>query len=474
MTYARILKSIFAAMAMVVLLAATAQAKVLDTSTPDVIRMVVGKSTIISTEKAVSRVTLASEAIVTMVVISPTQIYLTAKELGSTTMTLWTGKDVSAVYDVVVTPDVTRLKRMIHEILPNESNVQVLSSGDSITLSGYVSNTSSLASVLSLAEAEAPEKVVNLLSVDGIHQVMLEVRVAEMSRSVTKRFGFNFAAIGNNFTIYSIINNLTRYNAQDDLFEVTDNINMTGTYRSGNITIHGMLDALKANGLVRMLAEPNLTCVSGEAAEFLVGGEVPIPMPGALGNVYIDYKPFGIGLRFTATVLSSGRINLQVNPEVSELDYSKSVSISGYEIPTISTRRANTVVELGDGQSFVIAGLISDSLKENVNKFPGLGEMPVLGPLFSSNDFSSNKTELVVLVTAHLAKPVDMTNQTLPTDGFKEPTDREFYLFGLMEGSRDDDEPAPGSGTMKKTAPADTVVRPESGFDGDFGHQWPE
>lgn len=233
MTYARILKSIFAAMAMVVLLAATAQAKVLDTSTPDVIRMVVGKSTIISTEKAVSRVTLASEAIVTMVVISPTQIYLTAKELGSTTMTLWTGKDVSAVYDVVVTPDVTRLKRMIHEILPNESNVQVLSSGDSITLSGYVSNTSSLASVLSLAEAEAPEKVVNLLSVDGIHQVMLEVRVAEMSRSVTKRFGFNFAAIGNNFTIYSIINNLTRYNAQDDLFEVTDNINMTGTYRSG-------------------------------------------------------------------------------------------------------------------------------------------------------------------------------------------------------------------------------------------------
>ncbi|BDQ38578.1 pilus assembly protein CpaC [Pseudodesulfovibrio nedwellii] len=441
--------------------------------TTDVIKLTLGKSLVIDTDFKVSRVSLASDTLVSIVVLSPRQIYLTGNELGSTTLTLWSNGNVADVFDVTVTPNMTHLKRMIHEVMPNEKNIKVLTSGESVTLAGHVSNTSNLSSVLALAEAAAPDKVVNLLTVDGIQQVMLEVRVAEMSRSVTKRLGVNFAAIGSNFSIYSIINNLTKFNAEDSVFELTDNITFDGAYRTGSTTIFGMIDALKANGLVRMLAEPNLTCVSGESAEFLVGGEVPIPMPGPLGNVAIDYKPFGIGLKFTATVMSSGLINLQVNPEVSELDYSKSVSVSGYEIPTISTRRANTVVELGDGQSFVIAGLISDSLKENSNKFPGLGEVPVLGMLFSSKDFTSNKTELVVLVTAHLAKPVDMASQTLPTDGFKEPSDSEFYLFGLMEGMGGSDT-TKVAGASSGAAEPGTVVRPESGFDGEFGHAWPQ
>ena len=459
--------------ALVLLAASVAWAGVVKSDRPASIAMIVGESRVISTDKPVSRISLGSDVICSIVVISPKQIYLTANSIGSTTLTFWTGDQVSEIYDVVVDPDTTRLKRMIHELLPGEENIRVLTNGNTITLSGQVSNATNLSSVVSLAEAAAPNRVVNLLAVDGIQQVMLEVRVAEMSRSVTKRLGINFAAIGSNFSIYSIINNLTSYNASDNVYELTDNINFTGAYRSGNTTVFGMIDALKANGLVRMLAEPNLTCVSGESAEFLVGGEVPIPMPGSLGTVGIDYKPFGIGLKFTATVLSSGRINLQVNPEVSELDYSKAISVSGYEIPTISTRRANTVVELGDGQSFAIAGLISDSLKENSSKFPGLGEVPVLGTLFSSKDFASNKTELVVLVTAHLAKPVDMASQTLPTDGFHEPDDKEFYLFGLLEGQGG----SSGSGTTRTTsggaADPGTVIRPESGFDGEFGHSWP-
>jgi pilus assembly protein CpaC len=195
-------------------------------------------------------------------------------------------------------------------------------------------------------------------------------------------------------------------------------------------------------------------------------------MPGALGNISIDYKPYGIGLKFTATVMGSGMINLQVNPEVSELDYSKAVSVSGYQIPTISTRRANTVIQLADGQSFVIAGLISDVTKENIQKFPMLGDIPVLGSLFSSKEFASNKTELVVLVTAHLAKPVDMANQTLPTDGFKEPDDSEFYLMGLLEGSGKKQNKSPHVKNSEVAEPG-TVVRPETGFDGEFGHSWP-
>ncbi|MBI9079971.1 MAG: type II and III secretion system protein family protein [Pseudodesulfovibrio sp.] len=463
---------IMAAICLAFLAAFPFQALSMDSEVPEVIRMVVGKSSILNTDVRVSRVSLASDKVASIVVISPRQIYLSAMELGSTTLTLWSGNAVAAVYDVVVMPDVTRLKRMIHEILPDEKNVKVLSSGDSITLSGYVSSTSSLSSVLSLAKAEADDKVVNLLKVDGIHQVMLEVRVAEMSRAVTKRLGINFAAIGSNFSIYSIINNLTSYNADDNVFELTENINFTGSYQTGTTSIFGMIDALKANGLVRMLAEPNLTCVSGESAEFLVGGEVPIPMPGALGTLGIEFKPFGVGLKFTPLVMSSGLINLQVNPEVSELDYSRSLSVSGYEIPTISTRRASTVVEMADGQSFIIAGLISDTLKENSHKFPGLGEIPVLGALFSSKDFSSSKTELVIIVTARLAKPVDMENQTLPTDGFKEPDDAEFYLLGLQEGARKTTVASnPGKGGAAQPG---TVVGPETGFDGEFGHSWPK
>ncbi|MBG0788975.1 MAG: type II and III secretion system protein family protein [Desulfovibrionaceae bacterium] len=449
-----------------------AHAAVSQTAAPEEIRLVVGKSTVINTEYKVNRVSLGSDTVVSIVILSPNQIYLTGNELGSTTLTLWTGNEVSDVFDIVVTPDVTHLKRLIHEVMPEENNLKILSTGDSVTLSGYVSNTTNLASVLALAEAAAPDKVVNLLSVDGIQQVMLEVRVAEMSRSVTKRLGINLVATFSNFSVYSIINNLTSYNAKDNVYEMTEKINLTGQYRSGSTSFLGMIDALKANGLVRMLAEPNLTCVSGESAEFLVGGEVPIPMPGALGNVTIDYKPYGIGLRFTATVMSSGRINLQVNPEVSELDYSRTVAVRGYEVPTISTRRANTVVELGDGQTFIIAGLISDSMKDNIHRFPGIGDIPILGTLFSSKEYESNKTELMVMVTAHLAKPADKNGITLPTDGYVPPTDSEFYLFGLLEGQGDttDDRPAPARGAAQPGA----VVRPESGFDGEFGHSWPK
>ena len=435
---------------------------------PDVISIPINKSSVINTDVKVTRISLASQELVDMVLISPRQIYLTGKALGSTSLTLWSGNEVARVFDVVVTPDVTRLKRLIHETMPGETGIRVLPSGASITLAGTVSSAEQLSRALVLAKAEAAENVVNLLSVDGIHQVLLEVRVAEMSRSVSKQIGFNFAAIGSNFSIFSLVNSLASYNPEDGYLVAGDKVNMMGSYSSGSYSLYGMLNALKANGLVRMLAEPNLTCVSGESAEFLVGGEVPIPMPGSLGTVGVDYKPFGIGLKFTATVLSSGRINLQVNPEVSELDYSRSLPVGGYDIPTISTRRASTVVELADGQSFMIAGLISDSLRENSNKFPGLGEIPMLGNLFSSKDFASNKTELVVLVTAHLAKPVDMASQTLPTDGFREPDDKEFYLFGLLEGQAGSEGPM-----AARTSGQDTVIRPESGFDGEFGHSWP-
>jgi pilus assembly protein CpaC len=451
---------------------ALAEVEVFNAEAPGVIRIVLAKSTILTADRPVSRVSLAEPEAASIVVLSPRQIYITGKKLGTTTLTLWSGGQVSAVYDLVITPDVTRLKRMIHEILPRERSVQVLSSGESITLSGSVSNTADLTSVLSLAEAEAPGKVVNLLRVDGVQQVMLEVRVAEMSRTALKRMGINLAATFSNFTIYSFLNNLTSLAADGSgRIDLTDKINGVFNYNNGQSNIIGMLDALKAHGLARLLAEPNLTCVSGESADFLVGGEIPIPKPGALGTVSIEFKPFGVGLSFTPTVLSSGAINLHVSPEVSELDYTNAMRYQGYEIPAIATRKATTVVDLADGQSFAIAGLISESLKENNHRFPVLGDLPVLGMLFRSSDYQKNKTELVIIVTAHLVKPLDMAKQTLPGDDFKEPTDYEFYMLGLLEGKNTGS--AAAIAASQAHSQPETVVRPETGFDGDFGHAWP-
>ncbi len=278
---------------------AMAKVDVLNTEAPGVIRLVAGKSTILNVDKRVSRVSLSSEEAASIIILSPKQIYITAKELGTSTLTLWSGKSVSNIYDLVVTPDVTRLKRMIHEIFPQETAVQVLSSGESITLSGSVNNTGNLTSILALAEAEAPEKVVNLLRVDGVQQVMLEVRVAEMSRTVIKRLGINFISTLNSFTFYSFLNNLTQFTSAGDGTIQLNKVNGIVNYTSKNFNIRGYFDALKANGLIRTLAEPTLTCVSGESADFLVGGEIPIPIPQALGNVAIEFKPFGIGLSFT-------------------------------------------------------------------------------------------------------------------------------------------------------------------------------
>lgn len=475
MTIIRHMTIHFAALLLAALMAAPAAAdvEILNTEAPGVIRIVLDKSTILNADRPVERVSLAQPGAASIVVLSPTQIYITGKQLGTTTLTLWSGGKVSAVYDLVITPDVTRLKRMIHEILPHENNVQVLSSGESITLSGYVKNTSSLTSILSLAEAEAPEQVVNLLRVDGVQQVMLEVRVAEMSRTALKRMGVNLFATFNNFTVYSFLNNLTQLasDGSGDI-EVTDRINSVMQYNSGSTNVMGFIDALKAHGLARVLAEPNLTCVSGESADFLVGGEVPIPIPGTFGTIAIEFKPFGIGLEFTPTVLSSGAINLQVSPEVSELDYTNALRYDGYEIPALSTRKASTVVDLADGQSFAIAGLISESLKENNHRFPVLGDVPILGSLFRSTDYLKNKTELVIIVTARLVKPIDMAKQTLPGQDYKEPSDYEFYMLGLLEGKRE--EKAPEDTTKPQASAAAAVVRPESGFDGEFGHSWPK
>ena len=453
----------------------------LDASAPQKVTLTVGKSVIVESPAAIKKFALAAPEYADVTILSPRQIYLIGKVPGATNATLW-GVDgkIAAMLDIEIMPDVSRLKEKIHEMLPNEKDIKVTASHDALVLSGTVSNTSNLSQVVALANAYAPRdkdgksKVMNLLEVGGVHQVMLEVRVSEMSRSLMRRLGVNFAYIsegGQTFGI-SLLRNLTALPTggwPGNPITATTNINAIFRFLGGGATWTTFIDALKEEGLTKVLAEPTLITMSGRTANFLAGGEYPIPVPQAgSGNattITIEYKTFGVGLNFTPTVLNNNKISMEVKPEVSELDFTNAVQISGYVVPSITTRRVATTIELADGQSFAIAGLLKEDLREVVSKFPVLGEIPILGVLFRSTSYQKNETELVIIVTPHLVKPVDMAKQTLPTDAFVEPNEFEFYLLGSLEGRG---EPAKSKGAA---APPRSD---KGGLEGDFGHIAPK
>ncbi len=466
-------------------LAAGAEKIVVGSSSPQKVTVTVGKSVIVESPVAIKKFALAAPEYADVTVLSPRQIYLIGKVPGATNASIW-GADgkILAMLDIEVMPDVSRLKEKIHEALPNEKDIKVSASHDAIVLTGTVTNAANLSQVVALAHAYAPQdkdkkgRVMNLLEVGGVHQVMLEVRVSEMSRTLMRRLGVNFAYVsdgGNTFGV-SLLKNLTTVGSASltgtgigSNVGVSTNINGILRFLGGGATWTTFIDALKENGLTKVLAEPTLITTSGRTANFLAGGEYPIPVPqsgtGSGTTITIEYKTFGVGLNFTPTVLSSNKISMEVRPEVSELDFTNSVSLQGYVIPSLTTRRVATTIELADGQSFAIAGLLKEDLREVVSKFPVLGDIPILGILFRSSSYQKNETELVIIVTPHLVKPVDMAKQTLPTDAFVEPNDFEFYLFGMMEGQGET------SRTAKSAMPPKSD---KGGLEGDFGHIAPK
>ena len=431
----------------------------------------VGKSKVIDLTAPIKRASLANPEVADTVVLSPKQIYLTGKAIGVTTLTLWKENgDLFSVFDVRVTPDLSQLREQLHKILPSERDMLVMATHDHITMSGTVSSLSLQARALEIAEPYAPKKVVNFLSVGGAQQVMLEVRVAEMNRNLIRRIGVNMSGVGQggNFGV-TALNSITSLSGSgttaDPLSQlVSSTVNALVRFHTGDITWTGFIDALKEEDVLKVLAKPTLVAVSGQEAQFLSGGEFPFPVPQAFGIITIQYKKFGVGLAFTPTVLSNNRISMSVSPEVSELDFSNALRLQGFTVPTIATRRATTVVELGDGQSFAIAGLLKDNVREQVIKFPILGDIPVLGALFRSSAYQKNQTELVIIVTPHFVKPMDMAQQALPTDTFVEPNDWEFYLMGWTDGLGY--APKASQGRDGRLAEA-TVSRR---LDGSFGH----
>ena len=405
-----------------------------------------GKSKVLDLPVAIKRASLANPDVADTVVLSPTQLYLTGKTTGITNLTLWneSGK-MMGMYDVVIAPDLSRLKENFHKSLPEEKGILVTSSHDHITLSGTASNANSLSRALSIAEAYAPKKVINSMQVGGVQQVMLEVRVAEMNRELIKRLGINFSAMGPNEFGVSLLGGLTSLTgftnpgvgggAATVTTAVTQAIQGVFGFDTGSLSWTGFIDALKEENLLKVLAKPTLVALNGQEAAFLAGGEFPIPVPQTFGLVTIQFKKFGVGLVFTPNILDSKHISLNVAPEVSELDFTNALRTQGFTIPAITTRRATTTIELADGQSFAIGGLMRDNVRESVKKVPFLGEIPILGALFRSSSFQKSESELLIIVTPHLVTPLDMTAQTLPTDYYVEPNDFEFYFMGFPEKS---------------------------------------
>ncbi|MBM4275263.1 MAG: type II and III secretion system protein family protein [Deltaproteobacteria bacterium] len=440
-----------------------------DQEIKQVLRLRKGSSKVLKTTFPITRISVANPEVADIVLISEREIYINAMDTGVTNLSLW-GRNRFTSASVIVEADVTLLREKLHQVLPKEK-IAVEAVGDSVVLKGEVSGPTIQDTALSVAApfvGGKKDRVVNLLHVGGVQQVMVEVRLAEISRNLGERIGVNFNVInrtGNEFGV-SQLNNLTTITDFIRTFAGTafttalsPNINALAGWKTGNVLWTMFFDVVKRQGLGRVLAEPNLVTTSGQEASFLAGGEFPIPVPqsGSTGGITItvQFKKFGVGLIFTPTVLDEGKIAMKINPEVSELDFTIGTTLiqGGQPVPGLTVRRMSTHVEMKEGQTFAIAGLLNDTHRNIVSKFPVLGELPVLGVLFRSNEFQKRETELVVLVTPWLVKPMTATAARLPTDKYVEPSDFEFYLLGALEGRQKQSKSPPPPPENKNLPP---------------------
>lgn len=417
------------------------------------IRLEVGKGTLIRLDRGADTVFVADPNIADVQVKSPQLIYVYAKQAGETSLYAVDAQQNVLINDpVVVTRDIGRIQAAINRVA-GTSHVDVETVDNSVMLDGTVSSPEQAEDVRKIARTLVGDdsQLINHMTIDAPTQVNLRVRVAEISRQVVKQLGVNWDAIGHvgsfalglasgspvvgvqsgtNGALTPGAPSLIPGNVNNGYF-IQRNTGPGGTTDSllaglntRTLNINSVIDALDQNGLVKILAEPNLTAMTGETASFLAGGEFPILVPQTLGQVTIQFKQFGVQLSFTPVVLSGGRISLRVRPEVSELSTTGQIQLNGYTVPGLTTRRAETTIELGSGQSFAIGGLLQNNATSTVNRYPGLGNLPVLGALFRSDQFQRNETELVIIVTPYLVNPTSQ-QLALATDGYVAPTDRD-------------------------------------------------
>ncbi|NRB34543.1 MAG: type II and III secretion system protein family protein [Rhodobacteraceae bacterium] len=397
--------------------------RILEEGRESTISVPMNRAMVVESDIPFAEVSIANAGIADISSLSERTIYILGKTPGRTTMTLLdpTGRLISNV-TISVSTDVSEFKERLNQILPDET-IEVRTANDGIVLSGTVSSVARLSRAMELAERYAPGRVSNLMSVGGVQQVMLKVRFAEMNRSVAKDLGATLNINGQTSDL------AFRLNTGAD----TGNFGTTFLgFNIGSFELGVTLEALETKGALRTLAEPNLTALSGQEASFLAGGEYPIPVAQEDGVFTVEYKPFGIELNFIPRVVDGDLINLEVSAAVSAVDPNVTISNDGLTIQGFSRREATTTVEMRDGDSFAVAGLIRDEFLDNASQVPWIGDVPVIGALFRSAEYQRRQSELVIIVTSHLVTPTRGEALALPTDRIRPPSEASFFLRGKM------------------------------------------
>ena len=421
--------------------------RVLREGTSSRLDVAVNRAVVVESDVPFAELSIANPQIADISSLSDRTIYVLGRAPGVTTLSLFdaAGQLITNV-DVRVAADITEFKERLQQILPGE-RIEVRTANDGIVLSGTVSSTQKLQRALDLAERYAPDRVSNLMSVGGVQQVMLKVRFAEMQRSVSKSLSSSLAlggeAFDNELGIQAGTNTAIPFTGQQN----TLGGNLPGTNENngailfgfdiGSVEVGILLEALESKGMVRTLAEPNLTALSGQEAKFLAGGEYPVPVAQENNTVTVEFKPFGIELNFIPRVVDGDLINLELEAAVSAIDPANGFEVDAFRIDAFSRREASTTVEMRDGESFAIAGLLQDDFRDLNGQVPWLGDIPVLGALFRSAEYQRDQSELVIIVTPHLVTPTRGEALALPTDRVTPPSERDLFLFGRVAGDRE-------------------------------------
>ncbi len=417
------------------------------------VTVTIGKSRDVRTDNSFVNVTVGDPDVADVNPLTDHSLSILGKKIGTTRVSVYDeGKNLIGIFDVEVSYDITRLSNALKRRFPR-SRLRASSVNGRIMLSGEVADAATLDKAVTIARQFGPD-VINSVSVMSPQQVMLEVRFIEVARSAGRELGLQWNRFGTHSTT-NIGSQQAAANLPITTPTSTTNIPIgevaagvlsgaspfgfaIARLISGHTTIDALINALEQKGVARSLAEPNLVALSGDTASFLAGGEYPIPVAGSYGNVTVDYKKYGVGLAFTPTVLSHGLINLKIEPEVSQIDTTNSVAVpGGVSVPALIVRRASTTVELRDGQSFVIGGLLQTVNDHQIDQLPWIGNIPVLGTLFSSKSYQNHETDLAIIVTPHLvrpARPGDVIKT--PADATLPPNDVDFFLLGKTEVTR--------------------------------------
>lgn len=448
MKYKRFVQAALIGLSLVVvqteLHAGSEKLRVVRKDTNSTLEVAINRAVVVESDVPFAELSIANADIADITSLSDRSIYVLGRTPGLTTMTILdaAGKLISNV-DIRVSADLSEFKERLRQILPGEK-IEARTANDGIVLSGTVSSATKLQAALELAERYAPQRVSNLMSVGGVQQVMLKVRFAEMRRTVSKsltaslslgnptsaspKLGSNVAASAGGFANV----------ANGTLQSATTNVGAFGFGANvGNVEIGMLLEALESKGMVRTLAEPNLTALSGQEASFLAGGEYPVPVAQDGGQVSVEFKPFGIEMKFTPRVLDGGLINLEMKAAVSAVDPTKGFTAGTFTIDAFTRRETSTTVEMRDGESFAVAGLLQEDFTDLNAQVPWLGDIPVLGALFRSAEYRRDQSELVIIVTPHLVTPTRGEALALPTDRIRPPSEKDLFLFGrTVDGSR--------------------------------------